>query len=353
MRVRIEQGGKLDDDGVVLPTDPPEPINISDAFELTEFRASSELALPLSSVAVNWSIQPTSADVQVADYQFRLLVPGHVQLNAIQAQGSAPFTITSATRATISGRKGTGPWSSFNKEVLIELDQSNCEVVTYIGNVFDGLMRTMLDQFLLTVDQLRLRSESKPANPQNPNSGASVVQLEMTSDYTTDRIRFDVPLEIRIPYFFDADLDVKMDVHFSLSNDETGSDLDIDVSFDIDASFDIGEHILSSLLPLPGGSTIAISKTLDAVLPMVFNCQRGGIESAIASFLLDSNVRTILSGMRGGRIFDIRISPVSATANSNNIYLVLCPSVGDPPVDGGTGGVVQPVRGTVVGGTQR
>jgi hypothetical protein len=182
-----------------------------------------------------------------------------------------------------------------------------------------------MDRFLTTVDEVSLRTKTIPVDPQDPNGPVQVVRLKGESDYNSDRIRYKFPLEIKIPWFFDADLDVTMDVSFSLENTIENSILDFFVAFKIDASFDVGEHILSAVLPFPLGATFGIQKTLDTVLPMVFDCQVPAIEARLASFIVDDNVKSILKEMTEGRIFDIRISPVSATSNTNSLLLVLCP----------------------------
>lgn len=141
MRIRIDQPNKPGVGPVfIIPVDPPIPFDISSLFELVSFTAPATSAPPFARLAVNWTIQPIDQSTRVEDYQFRLGVFGHVQLNSIQTQGSAPFTLLSNTMAVISGRKNGGAWSSFDQKIIISLDESNYQVIDHFGPFLDDLV---------------------------------------------------------------------------------------------------------------------------------------------------------------------------------------------------------------------
>lgn len=280
MRIRIGQPNELGGGTVITPVDPPPSTDISSLFELVEFTASATSAPPFAQLAINWSIRPLDRATRIEDFQFRLVAFQHVQLNDIQLQGSAPFTLMGNTRATISGRRNGGAWSTFDQAITISLDNSDCQIIEHYGPFIDGAVFGELDALLTEIKELRFRRETRPVNPQDPNGPQQTIVLEPTSDWTTERIRYKFPLEIMIPYFFDADLDVRMDIRFDLEHDATGATFGVDVDFKVEASFDPGEHIISFLLPT-GTSPYAIAKTLDRVLPLVFDCRKVEIEAEI------------------------------------------------------------------------
>lgn len=326
MRIRIGQTNELGGGTVIAPFDPPIPFDISSLFQLVEFTTSATSAPPFAQLAINWLIRPIDRTTRIEDYQFRLVAFRHVQLNDIQAQGSAPFTLMGNTRATISGRRNGGTWSTFDQVIIITLDESDCQIIEHNGQFLDGAIFGQLDALLARTKELRFRHETVPVDPQNPNGPRQTIVSEPKSDWTAERIRYTFPLEIVIPNFFDADLDVRMDIRFALEHDATGANFDINVDFKVDASFDPGEHILSFLIPPLGASTLAISETLNKVLPLVFDCRKTEIEAEMARQIIDNRVRSALNALSDGRIFDVRIMPLFGGTTSNYIFVIVCPT---------------------------
>jgi len=309
MRINIGQPNNLGDDGLITVIDPPISIDISSLFELVVFTTSTNSAPPFTEITLNWEIQSIDRMTRIEDYAFRLNAFQHEQLNSIQAEDSTTFTLVSNTRITISGRKkGGGAWSFFDQALIISLDASNCEIINHYGPFIDDAIFNQLETLLSTTKELRFRRETLPADP----------------DWTIERIRYKFPLEIVIDNFFNADLDVQMDIRFSMEHGANNSILNIDTEFDVDASFDTGEIILGSLIPGMGASTLAISKTLNEVLPMVFDCKKAEIEAEIGRQVLDNRVETALTALNNGRVFSVRIVPRSATSIDNFIRVVLC-----------------------------
>lgn len=185
-----------------------------------------------------------------------------------------------------------------------------------------------------------MRQETLPVDPQNPNVPPQTIELKPESDWTVERIRYKFPLEIILENFFNADLDVYMEIRFMIQHEETGTTLDVDVTFDVDANFETGEHVLSFLTPFSGAATLAISKTLNNVLPMVLDCRKTNIEANIGNHLIDDRVTTALNGLSDGRIYDVRIVPGSGF--NNNIFVIVC-AISEESEEDNSGPVVEPV----------
>lgn len=319
MKLRLSDGSGPQDGGVFVPVDPRPPLHpLTDLFIIRQFEALSNPGLPMQPNAVNWNIAAKDADTPIEEYQFRLVVFGHVTLNAVQPQGSAPFQQTRDTLATLWVRHGQGAWTSFDQKLRIPLDLSQCTEITILGNLFQGAVLEQVRRSLEAEEVLRYRKITRPVDPGQPNGPQEVIQLEPEVDWDVRRVRFALPLEIVLPNFFDGDLDIVMEVRFNVDVDGDESVVDVDVSFRSDADFDIGEDILSL------GHTATIAATLDRVIPLLLRCQAPPVEAAILRELINREVRDAADAMPGGDIFQVNIVDGGGDDWQNFIKIIVC-----------------------------
>ena len=140
--------------------------------------------------------------------------------------------------------------------------------------------------------------------------------MELTSEWTAGRIRYNVPMEIVTPNFFNADLDLRADVAFLVTHDEDGTDVDVRIGFDLDVDYSTLEDSLSF------GSSAAIAKTVEVLLPLVLAGRKPEIEGRFAYALLENGF--VENALEDGRLFDIEIRPQSQDTPLDLVETVVC-----------------------------
>jgi len=319
MKLLLSDRFNPQDGGVFVPVDPVPPSNtITELFVIRRFEALNNPGHPMQQNAVNWSITVRDADTSIEEYQFRLVVFGHLILNSVQPQGSAPFQQTRDTLASLWVRHGQGTWASFDQKLRISLDRSQCTEITVLGLLFQGVVLEQVRRRIEEEDILRYRKITRPVDPSQPNGPHEVIQLEPEVDWSIHRVRFTLPLEIVLPNFFDGDLDVIMEVRFNVDVEGDESVVDVQVSFKSDANFAVGEDILSL------GHTATIAATLDRIIPSLLKCQTPRIEAEILRQLINREVRDAANALPGGDVFQVNIVDGDGNDWQNFIKVIVC-----------------------------
>ncbi len=338
MKLRLSDRFSPQDGGVFVPVDPLPPSNpITELFVIRRFEALSNPGHPMQQNAVNWSIAVKDAGTPIEEYQFRLVVFGHVMLNSVQPQGSAPFQQTRDTLASLWVRHGQGSWVSFDQKLRIPLDRSQCSEITVLGLLFQGVVLEQVRRRIEEEDVLRYRKITRPVDPSQPNGPREVIQLEPEVDWNIHRIRFTLPLEIVLPNFFNGALDIIMEVRFNVYVEGDESVVDVQVSFKSDANFSFVEDILSL------GHTATIAATLDRIVPELLKCQTPRIEAEILRQLINREVRDAVNALPGGDVFQVNIVDGGGDDWQNFIKIIVCPRQV-------AGGGTAPTGPVVVGG---
>jgi hypothetical protein len=342
MKIRVNSSSRAGGGEVLVPGDPVPPLDLDDFFVVDSFETDKTEGVPFSKVKVNWNIEPKNVEVRVEDFEFRLVAPPQVKINEITARGDHTFTLLRTTSLRLEGRRNGSPFMQLGSSITVSVDESNCRHITLPGNWIDQGVFDELEQLNSDTAQLRLRSVSVPADPEKPDAPRERVQLQPNSEWDFERITYYFPLEIVTPNFFNADLDVWMEVGIVVTHDEDtdeerdvnddgfGSTVDIRIEFDLDVDYSPLEDVLSVLTV---GSTPVVAKTIEALLPLVLECEKRNVEEMTAERLLKNEF--VDNALQNGRLFDIRIVPQNSY---NHIEIVICEEPSKPEAP--SGGVV-------------
>ena len=339
MKLRLSDRFGPQDGGVFVPGDPlPPTISTSDLFEVELFEAADNPGLPMRENTLSWRVVAKDASTNMDDYEFRMTVFGHFTLWPVEPEGTTSFRQNRDTLALLWVRKGGGSWVSFDTAVTLPLDKSACVDVEILGLLLQGTVFEQINRILNAEDTLRYRRVVVPKDPNQPNNGLKkTVQLEPSVDWSVQRVKFTLPLEIVLDNFFNGDLDVTMEVRFDVDVTGPESAVDVQVSFTADTNFSGGEDVLSL------GHTATIAAVLDRMIPPLLKCKSPRIEAEILRGLLNLEVRSVVDDMPGGDIFKVSIVDGGDDEWRHAIRVTICPRAVEED-----GGVIEP--GPVIGG---
>ncbi len=280
-----------------FPNDPPQISPLSDFFRLEMFEIAPTNPEPFVPARVAWRIVQTDNSVDADDFEWRLIGTGGIGANDIGLEGTADVSFVRRSTIHIQGkRRSGGGFVVLGTSKTVDLDESNCEVVALSQTIFDPLVFAQFTSFVSSTAAIRLRSGAQPS-----------------SDWSSQRIRYAFPLELVINNFFNGDLDLKVDMSFGVFRDGARDVLDVTLDVDSDVDFSLTEDILSL------GNSSAVARTLNRVLPLVFDCRKTAIEASVARALLDNPLVAPKLAL-GNRLLDVRIN----TDLSNGLIEVVC-----------------------------
>jgi hypothetical protein len=313
MKVQIHNSGRAGGGEVIRPDDPVPPIDPDDFFVVETFETDDPEALPFSEVTVRWQIEPRDAETRFEDFEFRLVAPPQFVVDGISAEGAHSFPLLRATSLRLEGRKNGSRWMPLGQQITVSVDESDCRRFIVTGAMIDPEVSARLDQITSETAQLRLRGD-------------------LSADWNTDRIRYYFPLELVTPNFFNADLDLWMDIRFVVTHfeDDEGekTEVDVRVDFDEDVDYSLAEDILSL-----GFSAGIAEKAIEYFVPMVLECHEQLIELMLVEQLLENDL--VAGRLETDRLFDVRIVPAPQNY-SKRIEVLTCavpPDTGGPSAD--------------------
>lgn len=310
MKVQVHNSGRLGGGEVIRPDDPVPPIDLDDFFVVETFETDEPEALPFSEVTVRWHIEPRDAETRFEDFEFRLVAPPQFVVDGISAEGAHSFPLLRATTLQLEGRKGGSQWVSLGQQITASVDESDCRRFIVTGVMIDPEVSAQLERITGETAQLRLRGD-------------------LSADWNTERIRYYFPFELVTPNFFNADLDLWMDIRFVVTHfeDDEGekTEVDVRVDFDKDVDYSLAEDILS-LGIAPG----IAAKAIEYFIPMVLECHEHLIELMLVEHLLENDL--VAGRLKTGRLFDVRIVPGSQN-HFRGIEVLTC---NEPSDTGGT-----------------
>lgn len=295
--------------GIFDPIDPPPPPNIDDFFQLDLLSASKTSFAPFEEIEIEWAISSKDPDTRFSDFAFSLVDTYGVLVDDLEPTGSTTFTPHRNTLVRVRGRRlgGTAP-TTLGQGLALSVDEDNCVRVEIPHQLIDDPIFQHLEQ--LTSDTAEIRLRSKPEEP--------------VATYTPGLISYDFPLEIIINNFFNADLDVTLEIRFTVDIDASGSELDVTVSHASDVDFSTFEDIASL------GATSKIAEAIEKVLPLIFECQTREMERVIIHSLLSHpGVRRALN--EGKRLLAVRVVPLG---NFDHLVVILCAPPPEPECPG-------------------
>lgn len=305
MKIRINppRPGLGQDGGVVV--DPIDPLDPNELFELVVLTASTTDPVPFQPVEVTWRIQPARDDLDPADYVFSLVSPnGIAHARDIGRSGTHTLEFHATALVMVAVRhRGGGDLGRLRPNLQIRIDESGCTVRPIDALILDALVSAAVADLTAGSPELRLRG-GKPVK----------------ATWTPGRVRYDLPLEVVINNFFNADLDVRLDLRFVVTHDGPDTELEVDVRHDSDLDF----HWLEDVLSL--GSSSVVAKTANRLIPIIMACESRHIERDVLRQLL---------AFLAGDLANLRLLAARVFGDDHSggprLEFILCPP---PPPDG-------------------
>lgn len=313
MRIRISTGGLSG--GVLAPIDPPPPIDINDLFDLEFLTASKTTFKPFEEIEIEWSITSKDPDNVFSEHVFSIMATEGVLANDVGPTGSITFTPLKNTLVRVQGRKRSGGnKSTLGTGLALAVDESNCQFVEILQTTFDALVFAELDKITTNNAEIRLRRVPDPDSIGPTGVPTATIELQPVATWTTESINYYFPLEIDLENFFNADLDVSLEIQFQVDNDQSGFDLDVTIDHDSDVDFSAFEDVVSL------GHSATVAKTLDKVLPLLFDCTTTQMERDVLRAILQHP--GVARGIEDNkRLLAFRIVPLG---NFTHLSIVLC-----------------------------
>lgn len=332
MRIRIPTRNP-DNGGVFEPIDPPPVIDIDQFFTLDLLEASKTVFSPFEPVTITWAFSPKNDSVDPRNFAFSLFTHEGILADNLESSGSLTINPIGNVLVRVQGRRlgGSKP-TTLGSGLALSVDESGCETIEIAQIIFDTILFSRFEQITGQIAEVRLRRETRRVGAPGSNE-FEVVVLQPESTWTTREITIKFPLEIVINNFFNADFDLEMVLKFDVGHDDRDSTLEAAIDFDLKVDFSTLEDILSL------GNSSAVARTLNAVLPLVFECERPHIEAAVLQGIL--GLPGVQQALRNNRLLAARIL-VGENAFTTVLQLVFCPvpDLISRPSAPDTGGVI-------------
>jgi hypothetical protein len=194
--------------------------------------------------------------------------------------------------------------------------------VEILQAILDAVLFSRFNRITTQNAELRLRRVVDPDTPPGqPPTGT--IELQPESEWTRESANYYFPLEILISTFPDASLDLHLSVFFNVRHETGDSELEVRVTHESDADFTAFEDVITL------GNAAAVARTLDKVLPLVFECERGHIEAAILQSIL--GLGGVRDALQSNRLLAARLI-VDDDPRTNRLALVFCPLPGRPGI---------------------
>lgn len=298
-RITITEPGPGGDGGVVTPIDPPPP-DVNDQFELEYLRASATNPKPLEEIEVTWSIKARDS-ASFADYIFDLVATRGPIGTGVNASGLERYSPDRNTLLRIVGRRrGSGDRSTLGNGIPITIDESDCRIWEIEGRQLDDRMASGLSRFSSASAVIRLRNQSA-----------------VVPTWEVGIIKYYYPLEVVLPHFFDADLDVNLGVRFDVEQINDRAVIVTTITHSSDVDYDNIYDIAT------GGRTTAIAKTADMLIPLILSLAAPAIEREIGQAIADG-----IPFKETHRLIAVRVVPDDA--GRPFLSCLLCPKPEEP-----------------------
>ncbi|WP_344137013.1 hypothetical protein [Pedococcus bigeumensis] len=276
-------------------------MSINERLSLDQFTVSDASPAPFEEFQVTWAISAASANVDVADYQFRLRTHYQILDPGLPTQGTVNTAIRARTLLSLQAKHtGSGTWHTLGQAISMGLDESTCTFREFPGALLDELFSTQVEQHLAAAPELWL-------------AGAGV-----QPSWHTTHVEYKIPITMVLDNYFNGDLDIVWKLHFGVEYDSRQEcQLDVSISSAGAANFSWYEDLLSL------GSSAIIAGTVERLMPAILRCVVRDAERAIASGLcayLD-----VGNFLDEHRLLSVQILP---SGNINTLRFVLC----EPPV---------------------
>lgn len=237
--------------------------DINKQLILERFSVSSTTPRPFEDFEVEWLVSPVTANVNLANYQFRIKTSTDILAQDISRQGQATIAIHKRTLLTVQARKGLGTWKNLGDSIAMRIDDSNCEEKDIPGAWLDVSIANQLTAGLANISILRLRSGK---------------QIEPI--WQNRYVEYKVPLEIVLPNFFNGDLDITWKLFFSIDYDDNSDcHLNVSITSSENADFASWQDFLSL------GHTATIAATVERLLPAILKPVIAKAERAVVDEL--------------------------------------------------------------------
>lgn len=305
---KLNQGELLIDDRNPIPPFPG--IDINDLFDLEIFELSKNNVKPFQLVTLKWSIVAKKQNINIADYRFRLKVisPKEIIDSDLEPSGESTHHPISGLLYQITGeRRGIGNGKTLGKFIQLIVDKSNCFTELLPKNIFLGLVRVEYDKLINEIKELKRGQKIISTDP--VVYGDKEVTLDF--DAIPNKMHLFFPFMLDIPFFFNADFDVKIQLKIRVTHEDLETSLSVDANISSDVSFSVGEHILS------GGNAFSVQKTADKLMPIILECKRPNIEKGVLRSLL--SYIDNLTNLTKNRLLKIHLN------TENQISFVFCP----------------------------
>ena len=314
MKINIT-AGKLNQGGLVIGDRNPFPtVDINDLFDLEIFELSKNNVRPFQLVTLKWSIVAKKANIDIADYRFRLKVlsPEEIINSDLEPSGEATHRPISRLMYQITGeRRGAGNGRTLGGFIRLIVDRSNCFTRLLSEDAFLGFVRLEYDALIREVKELKRGQKLIGTDP------VEYADKEVTLDFDAipNIMRLDFPFMLDIPSFFNADFDVSIQLKVRVDHEDLETSLIVDADISSDVSFSTSEHILSV------GHAFTVQKTADKLMPMIMDCRKPKIEKGVITSLL--SYISIITDLSKNRLLEIHLH------TANQISFVFCPIEND------------------------
>lgn len=322
MRIRIPTG-RPGSGGVFDPIDPPPLLDIDDLFTLDKLAASKTTFTPFEEIEITWAISPKDSETSFDDFAFSLVTQDGDLVNPIGPSGSHRFNPQKNTLVRVRGRKlGGAKPTTLGSGLALSADESGCTTVDILQAVFDAILFDRFNRITAANAELRLRRVPDPDTPPG-QLPTGTIELQPESEWTRESADYYFPLEIVINNFPNANLDLHLSIFFNVHHESGDSEFEVRVTHKSDTDFSAFEDVITL------GSAAVVSRTLDKVLPLVFECERRHIEPAILQSIL--GLGGVRDALEANRLLAARIIP-GEDAFTTTLTLVFCPFPGAPSI---------------------
>lgn len=346
MRVDITHPIVANGEIVLLPEHPPDvppPIDINDFFELEELRVSGTELRPFQEIEITWSIRPI-ADASFSDFTFSLTANGENVAVDIDTQGSERVVLYTDTLVNIHVRRPGGSANFFilGDGIIVRVDDSSCDKIPLPGQVFDELFIDNVEGALsdLSTSDFTLRrrkmavphqeepgSGGQPPGPQlpgrqPPRTQYDRVEMDVEITYETGVIKYYFPLEVVVPNFFNADLDLRLELRTWVSHERDKTHMEVRLDHSTEMIYSTFQEIVSF------GNAATAAALANQLIPRIVACHIPNSEKKIAAeFCKVIGKKRLLTH----RLQDIYIG--TAISNLGVILFTMCPKHYAPPIE--------------------
>ncbi|MCP3973005.1 MAG: hypothetical protein GY926_01785 [bacterium] len=299
MQIGIDHSNEAQGGLIATPVDPYPPNEFESRYRLNYFEASADEVPPFTPIEITWSIDPVGSSIDPNDLAVWLTSPhGVVHARDLPLEGCTTYRPTKTALLFLQLRTRQGRHiGTFDERRQIRTDETECIRVGIAASLVGSIAEQRIRQLDQASQMLRVRGDDA-----------------ISASWDWFRVTFNIPLEVVINDFFNADLDVSLTLQIGVRHTGDTTELDVTVRHESKLDFSLAEDILSL------GSSGIVAKTANHLLPLIIGCEARALERDIARQL----VAVIEGRLTGRRLQDARIHP-DGDPGGPRIELVLCP----------------------------